>query len=149
MEDRESILYQVDGVVVADIRTADELVKRITLYAGYAVVEKVKLSEKSRGGIILPNADAKDEQHLMLYRVVAAGPPLSAGDDTKKKKPPRAVVGHVVILKPSVAQFLVNQRHQFGVIMDNDIIGDVTFDKAPGSKGKNKAKKKAKTSKKG
>ena len=129
MDDGKRILYEVDGRVVADVRSAEELAARITLFPGWAVVEKVKLSEKSRGGIIMPNPDTKDQQHLMLYKIAVAGPAKKNADGTDM--PPRAKVGSIVILKPSVAQFLVNQRHEFGVVSDSDIIGTVRFDEAP------------------
>lgn len=127
--DGKTILYEVDGKVVADVRSAEELVGRVTLFPGYAVVQKVQLSEKSRGGIIMPNPDAKDQQHLMLWKVAVAGPLKK--DAEGNDKPPRGKVGEVVLLKPSVSQFLVNQRHQFGVVSDSDIIGTFKFDKAP------------------
>ena len=119
------VLYELDGKVVADIRSAEELVDRIELFPGWIVVEKVKLSETSRGGIILPDADTKDQQHLMLFRVSAAGPPKMINGV------PRDILakeGEIVLLKPAVAQFLVNQNHQFGVIADVDIIGRARFD---------------------
>ena len=127
--DGKSILYELDGKVVADVRSAEELAERITLFPGYAVVQKVQLSEKSRGGIIMPNADAKDEQHLMLWKIAVAGPQKHDGEG--KPIETRAEVGLIVVLKPSVSQFLVNQRHQFGVVQDQDIIGTVKFDEAP------------------
>lgn len=120
------VLYEVDGKVVADIRSAEELVDRIELFPGWIVVEKVQLSETSRGGIIMPNADAKDQQHLMLFKVSASGPPKEV--DPGRVRPLFAKVGDIVILKPAVAQFLVNQNHQFGVIADVDIIGRVHLD---------------------
>lgn len=126
MSDGKRVLYEVDGEVVADIRSAEELVERIELFPGWIVVEKVKLSETSRGGIVLPNSDAKDQQHLMLFRVATAGPPKEV--DPGRVRPLFAKVGDIVILKPAVAQFLVNQNHQFGVIADVDIIGRVRFD---------------------
>ncbi len=129
MGDGKRVLYEVDGKVVADVRSAEELAQRITLFPGWAVVEKVQLSEKSRGGIIMPNPDTKDQQHLMLWKVAVAGPQKK--DSQGNLMEMRANVGQIVVLKPSVSQFLVAQRHQFGVINDSDIIGTVQFDEAP------------------
>ena len=122
--EREQVVYEVDGQIVADVRSADELAKVIELYPGWAVVEKVKLSEKSRGGIIMPNAETKDQQHLMLFRVATTGPAKVVDG---KEVAMRAKAGRIVVLKPSVAQYLVNQRHQFGVVQDSDIIGNVNL----------------------
>lgn len=119
------ILYEVDGKVVADIRSANDLVGRIELFPGWVVVEKVKLSEASRGGIILPNADAKDEQHMMLFKIATAGPPKLVNGSAPDM---RTSQGDIVILKPVIAQFLVKQNHQFGVIAAVDIIGRVKVD---------------------
>jgi co-chaperonin GroES (HSP10) len=127
--DGKMILYELDGKVVADVRSAEELAERITLFPGYAVVQKVQLSEQSRGGIIMPNPDTKDQQHLMLWKVAVVGPQKHAGEGNPREM--RAKVGEIVVLKPSVSQFLVNQRHQFGVISDLDIVGTVKFDEAP------------------
>lgn len=121
--EREKVVYEVDGKIVADVRTAEELADVITLYPGWAVVEKVSLSEKSRGGIIMPNADTKDQQHLMLFRVAKTSPHRL--DTEGKEMLRRAEEGAIVLLKPGVAQYLVNQRHQFGVIQDTDIIGNL------------------------
>lgn len=129
MGDGKRVLYEIDGKVVADVRSAEELAARITLFPGWAVVEKVQLSEKSRGGIIMPNPDTKDQQHLMLWRVAVAGPQKK--DALGNEMETRAKVGQIVVLKPSVSQFLVAQRHQFGVVSDSDIIGIVQFDEAP------------------
>ena len=122
-EKRSAVVYEVDGEVVADVRSGSELAECITLYPGWAVVEKLKLSEKSRGGIILPTPEAKDEQHLMLFRVAIAGPQKK--DSAGKPMETRATAGKIVVLKPSVAQYLVNMRHQFGLVADSDIIGTV------------------------
>lgn len=127
--DGKKILYELDGKVVADVRSAEELAERITLFPGYAVVQKVQLSEMSRGGIIMPNPDTKDQQHLMLWKIAVAGPQKHDGEGNPLET--RAKVGLIVVLKPSVSQFLVNQRHQFGVVQDQDIIGTVKFDEAP------------------
>jgi len=129
MGDGKKILYEIDGRVVADVRSADELAQRITLFPGWAVVEKVKMSEASRGGIILPNPEVKDQQHLMLYKVAVAGPAKKDKDGHSVEM--RATVGAIVVLKPSVAQFLMQQRHEFGVVQDGDIIGIAHFDEAP------------------
>lgn len=123
------VVYEIDGKVMADVRSAEELAECVELYPGYAVVEKVQLSERSRGGIIMPNPDTKDQQHLMLFRVAVAGPQKKDGEG--KPLETRAEVDKVVILKPSVAQFLLNQGHRFGVVQDQDIIGTVKLEKAP------------------
>jgi len=123
--EREQVVYEVDGKIVADVRTAEELASVISLYPGWAAVEKVKLSEKSRGGIIMPDADSKDQQHLMLFRIAKVG---AKKDDGGEDEEARHKEGDIIVLKPSVAQYLVQQRHQFGIIKDSDIIGKLDVD---------------------
>jgi co-chaperonin GroES (HSP10) len=128
METGKGYLVEDDeGRVVADIRDASELVGSIDLFSGWVVVQRMKLSEKTRGGIALPSDEAKQEHNLRLFRVVIAGPPKEVGVDKDTGKPTvRPVpfgVGDVVVLKPSLAQMLRNQGQEFGVVADTDVIG--------------------------
>jgi co-chaperonin GroES (HSP10) len=137
MSDGTKTVYEIDGEVVADVRNAAELVDKIELFPGWVVVEKVKLSQTTRLGIILPNADTKDQQHLMLFRVATTGPGKITGYDEDGKPKMRDMPvkpGDVVLLKPGVAQMVINQNHQFAVIADVDIIGRISVALKPAEK---------------
>lgn len=137
MGDDTKAVYEIDGEVVADVRNAAELVDKIELFPGWVVVEKVKLSQTTRLGIILPNADTKDQQHLMLFRVATTGPGKITGfdsDGNPRQRDMPVKPNDIVLLKPGVAQMVINQNHQFAVISDVDIIGRITVDLKPADK---------------
>jgi co-chaperonin GroES (HSP10) len=121
VQSRGVLVQDKEGNVLADVRSGDELVGLIDLFPGWVVVEVLHLSPQTRGGLVLPSDEAKQQHNLMLFRVVLAGEEKEV--DPGKKRPIRFKQGDIVVLKPMMAQAILRSQQEFGVIADVDVIG--------------------------
>ncbi len=101
-------------------------VKSVRPLEDWVMVEEIKPSERTQGGIIVPGKDAQVDLNEILFKVVEVGPGRSLGEG--KRRPMRLAKGDTVLLRRTVSIRFAQEKIVRYLVQEDDVIAQVEIE---------------------